>query len=275
MEYLSIGAFARESRLSPKALRLYDRLGLLVPDHVDAATGYRWYRAEQVGRARLVALLRRLDMPLARIATVLELPGPRAADEVAAFWAEIEEHMVGRRALAAHLRARLSGRRPDMYDVTTREVPEQTVLALRKHLLSDDLPAWIGSSLDLLEKAAVEECGGVAGHPFVVYHADVSDESDGPAEACVPVADPEAARAYAAAHRTVEVRTEPGHRVAYTRLTKGQVVYPQILSAYEAVEGWIADQGLSEGGPCREVYFADWPSAGPSDEVCDIAYPIG
>jgi len=35
---VSIGEF---SRLSPMALRLYDELGLLVPDHVDAATGCR------------------------------------------------------------------------------------------------------------------------------------------------------------------------------------------------------------------------------------------
>jgi thiamine kinase-like enzyme len=24
-----------------------------------------------------------------------------------------------------------------------------------------------------------------------------------------------------------------------------------------------------------EVYFADWEAAGPNDEVCDIAFPIG
>ena len=37
---VSIGEF---SRLVAKALRLYDKLGLLVPAHVDAETGYRWY----------------------------------------------------------------------------------------------------------------------------------------------------------------------------------------------------------------------------------------
>src|SRR5213083_1161504 len=50
---LSIGEFARRSRLSMKALRLYDRLGLLAPDHVDPATGYRRYREHQLGTARL------------------------------------------------------------------------------------------------------------------------------------------------------------------------------------------------------------------------------
>jgi len=40
-ELLTIGAFAARARLSAKALRLYDRLGLLAPAHVDAANGYR------------------------------------------------------------------------------------------------------------------------------------------------------------------------------------------------------------------------------------------
>ena len=43
MGLVSIGEFSRLSRLSPKALRLYDELGLLVPDHVDPVTGYRVY----------------------------------------------------------------------------------------------------------------------------------------------------------------------------------------------------------------------------------------
>jgi DNA-binding transcriptional MerR regulator len=75
---LSIGAFAHRSRLSLKALRLYDELGLLTPARVDPENGYRYYVAEQVDRARLIGLLRRLDMPLARIGRVLELEGSGA-----------------------------------------------------------------------------------------------------------------------------------------------------------------------------------------------------
>ena len=41
--WASIGEFARRSRLSPKALRLYDRLGLLSPAWIDPDSGYRWY----------------------------------------------------------------------------------------------------------------------------------------------------------------------------------------------------------------------------------------
>ncbi len=37
--FMTIGEFARRSRLSPKALRLYDELGLLVPVRVDDSSG--------------------------------------------------------------------------------------------------------------------------------------------------------------------------------------------------------------------------------------------
>ena len=50
---LSIGVFARRSRLSPKALRLYERLGMLTPAQVDGGNGYRRYRESQLATARL------------------------------------------------------------------------------------------------------------------------------------------------------------------------------------------------------------------------------
>ncbi|MEU9114811.1 MerR family transcriptional regulator [Streptomyces sp. NPDC048483] len=100
---LTIGAFARASRLSAKALRLYDELGLLTPAHVDPHNGYRHYAPAQLERARLVAWLRRLGMPLARIREVCELaPGP-AAGAVAAYWAQVEADTAARRDLAAFL----------------------------------------------------------------------------------------------------------------------------------------------------------------------------
>ncbi|MGW0499696.1 MerR family transcriptional regulator [Streptomyces sp. NPDC003007] len=280
LELLTIGAFAARARLSAKALRLYDRLGLLAPAHVDAATGYRYYRAGQVERARLVALLRQLDMPLARIAEVVAAgDGPSAAALLGAYWADVEARVAGQRTLAEYLRGRLSGRSSEMYGkftVETVEVPAQVVISEKRHTLADELPAWIGAALGRLEEAA-RECGGVAGAPYVAYHAEVSMESDGPAEACVPVADEAAARAWAERRGKAgetAVRVEPARRLAYTRITKAQVAHPQILAAFEAVEEWMAAEGLTATGPCRELYFADWAATGPGDPVCDVAFPV-
>lgn len=67
MNLMSIGEFARRSRLSPKALRLYDELGLLAPASVDDDSGYRYYAESQLDRARLIAALRQLQISLAEI----------------------------------------------------------------------------------------------------------------------------------------------------------------------------------------------------------------
>lgn len=61
---LTIGQFARRCGLTAKALRHYDRLGLLLPSAVDPRNGYRLYAAEQAATARLIGLLRSVDLPL-------------------------------------------------------------------------------------------------------------------------------------------------------------------------------------------------------------------
>jgi hypothetical protein len=50
MELMTSGAFARASRLSRKALRLYDELGLLCPVRVDPVSQYRSYAPAQSSR---------------------------------------------------------------------------------------------------------------------------------------------------------------------------------------------------------------------------------
>ncbi|WP_035792557.1 MerR family transcriptional regulator [Kitasatospora mediocidica] len=114
MPLLTIGAFARASRLSPKALRLYDELGLLRPVEVDPHSGYRFYHPDQLERARLVAWLRRLGMPLARIRLVCDLAPGRAAEEVAAYWAQVRAETEARQDLAAFLVEHLSERNTTM-----------------------------------------------------------------------------------------------------------------------------------------------------------------
>ena len=86
MKEISIGEFARRSRLSLKALRLYDELGVLVPARVDQASGYRYYDVGQVDEARLVVMLRQLDLPLAAIRELLACDPVDAAERIAAHW---------------------------------------------------------------------------------------------------------------------------------------------------------------------------------------------
>ncbi len=130
MGLLTIGTFAKASRLSPKALRLYDELGLLTPARVDPVTGYRLYAPEQLEQARLVAWLRRLGMPLARIQHVCTLEAGPAAREVRAFWAQVEAATAARRDLASFLIGHLSWKDPAMS-------PTAKPLGIRYAALSD------------------------------------------------------------------------------------------------------------------------------------------
>lgn len=265
---ITIGEFSRRSWLSPKALRLYERLGLLVPAHVDEDNGYRRYAESQLETARLIVMLRRIDMPLSEVASVVAVPESQAATLVQSYWDDVERRTASQRELARHLSIQLSGDEGsyEMYEVKERQVPEQVVLTEQRHVTADELPEWIPAAGHRLMRAAADQ-GGQSGPMFVVYHGEVSQDSDGPVEVCVPVA--------ANGSGEAASRVEPAHSEAYVRITKAQVGYPQILSAYDAVTAWIRSRGLriDDCAP-REIYFADWDAAGPDDEVCDVAYPL-
>ena len=140
VEEISIGEFARRSRLSLKALRLYDELGVLVPSRVDQATGYRYYDVGQVDEARLVVMLRQLQLPLAAIKELLACDPLDAAERIAAHWRGVESAHDARRDLADYLVNRLSGKSSVMYEVATREIPARSLLCLKRNV--DEQGAW-------------------------------------------------------------------------------------------------------------------------------------
>ena len=67
-----IGQFSRITGLTVKTLRLYHEKGLLEPELVDPATGYRYYGSRNVERARAIAYLRQMEFPLVEIKEIME-----------------------------------------------------------------------------------------------------------------------------------------------------------------------------------------------------------
>ena len=265
---MTIGAFARRTRLSHKALRLYDDMGLLPPACVDAQSGYRYYRIDQVERAKLVGLLRRLDMPLGRIADVLALDPAAAAREVRRYGREIQEDTRAKHRLVRYLGAYLEGKGDVVFEIQTRHVPEQKVLTIQRHVQAPELPSFIETSMrDLLDHLGAHGLRP-SGHPFVVYHGHVDLDSDGPVETCVPFA------GSVEPTGSMRIRLEPEHEEAYARITKAQVVFPDILSAYDAVERHLRERKAASMGAPREVYFADWGAVDDGEPACDIAVPF-
>ncbi len=272
MELTSIGEFARRSRLSPKALRLYDRLGLLRPAWVDPDSGYRWYAPGQLERARLIAGLRDLGLPLAEIGPILALDGPAAAERIGRYWGDAEAGHSGRRELALHLLDRLHGKESAMYDVGTRELPARQLLCLQRHLNAADTVSVGKEFIGTFRDGAVPRLEGVAGAPFVIFYGHVSEDSDGPVEWCRPVP-AEQAEDLAARFPELTLRIDPAHEEAFVRLPTAEEAGRQWLPVLQAMESWGEAHRRQPAGAIRQLLL--WPRTSPGyGPECDFAVPL-
>jgi DNA-binding transcriptional MerR regulator len=243
VDLMSIGEFARLSRLSAKALRLYDELGLLPPARVDPDSGYRWYAAGQLDNARLVASLRQIGVPLAQIQLILSLEPEAAAAQVGAYWSGAEADHAARRDLAGYLVDRLTGKRNVMYEVAIRDIPARSLLCLLRHA-SDQQEVWaMGKEVIGMLKAQpvpVPRVEGVAGAAFLIYYGEVNQDSNGPVEFCWPVPQ-EVADQLAASFPGLTLRTEPAHQEAYVHLDQDPPA-AQWQAASDSALVWVTEQ---------------------------------
>ena len=74
----SIGEFSQVTGLSVKTLRFYHEKGILIPSSVDETTGYRFYDAGKVEKARVIMRLRQMEFSIEDIAAVLGECGDEA-----------------------------------------------------------------------------------------------------------------------------------------------------------------------------------------------------
>ena len=270
MQFMAIGEFASRTRLSAKALRLYHELGLVVPAQVDPSTGYRLYAADQVEPARLVGYLRRADMPLALIASVLTMDGAEAALAVTQWWERVETKVAERRAVVCALQSRLREEDQAMYDINVRSMPERSVLTISRHLHIGESGQFFEDAFTRL-RAAGPGLDGIAGVPFLIFYGEVSEDSDGPIELCRPVA----SGVEVSATGDLQLRHEPAHEEAYIRLAMKDMGWPALLPACDALEGWTAEQQRRPKGALRQLLIADQRTATLETLVCDLSVPLG
>lgn len=264
---LTISAFADATRLSVKALRLYDALHLLPPAKVDPASGYRLYSPAQLPDARLIARLRQLGLSLSEIRNVLEASPEARAEQVRIHWAQARAEYLRREELARYVLHNLQGE-TSMTDHTvhTRHVPSQPVATLTRRVTTQQLSQTIGSGLGELHRQLAAQ-GATPAAPFVIYHGEVNADSDGPIEICQPYA------GTLTPAGELTLREEPAHHEAFVTLTRAQFQFPGILSAYDAAESYAKAQGASGPLHCREVYPYDWDSLGADDAAGEVAWP--
>ena len=252
MTLMGIGEFARLSRISPKALRRYDELGVLPPSRVDPASGYRWYSAGQLDQARLVAALRQIGVPLAQIKVILPLAPAAAADQIDAYWSGAEADHAARRELACYLVERLNSRRPVMYEVSVRDVPARSLLSMLRYVRQDEFPAVARGFAARFAAEPVPRLAGAGGASFVVYHGEVSEDSDGPVEWCRPVPGEDGV-ALAARFPELTLRTEPAHQEAFIHLGQQHPAGAEWQVIGDALYGWLLEHHRKPNGGTRMI----------------------
>jgi DNA-binding transcriptional MerR regulator len=282
VEEISIGEFARRSRLSLRALRLYDERGVLVPSRVDKASGYRYYDPAQLEEARLVVMLRELQLPLAAVKELLARDPADAAKRIAEHWRGVEAAHDARRELADYLVSRLRGKRSVMYEVATREIPERSLLCLKRNVDEQGKWAFGKEFIAILRERPLPKIEGRAGAMFCIWWGLVNADSDGPMEWCQPVPAAQA-ESLAPHYPELSLRTEPAHREAFVALPDGpgdEAVHWQL--AGESLEAWADEQEREHKGErltltpedlgLRITYLAS--ALGTEEPYCDMALPF-
>lgn len=254
MSLITIGEFAHRTRLSAKALRLYDQLGLVVPARVDAVSGYRLYSADQVESARLVGLLRRVGMPLAQISEVMTMAPDQAASAVAAYWEDQEALASERNQLVRYLTGKLTGQENPVYEIELRNTPPRKLLTITKHVHAFDMEAFVNDARARLLTAA-PRLSGYLGAPFLTFYGEVSEDSDGPVEFCRPVSS-DTDDEIVAGMPDVQVRTEPAHEDISIRIQPG-LSWPEALPAFDALSKWVTDHHREPLPGIRQVFLVN------------------
>lgn len=266
MSLMGISEFAERSWLSRRALRLYDELGLLPPARVDADSRYRWYASEQLDRARLVASLRRLEIPLAQIKAILTQEAAAAAGQVAAYWAEAESNHAARRDLAGYLIDRLNGKEPVMYEATIRDMPARQVLCVLRHAHTAEHMATVRDLMARLGPVAKPQPGDPVTAPFVIYHGELSEDSDGPVECCWPVP-AEKAGELAAQFPDLSLRTEPAHEEAFVDVGQAALGETNLEPVLAGLVAWISARERQPSGGLRQILMFNPPSGGRGTDL--------
>lgn len=247
--YFSIGQFSKITGLTPRALRLYAREGLLRPDLVNPETGYRYYGQTQARAAERIRLLRSIDLPLEDIRALLAQDAPE--DLLERHKTRIEAQL-GRFYEALQALESLNARDLGTYSVALKDVPAQPVVYLRRRTPLEQIETTragaFGELYGFLAQQGLTPTGrgfsanARAGH--FEPHEALDWRTDWLIDLCVPVAE-------TIDNDRLGSRVFPAGRVAYIVHTGP---YEPLFQVYKKIAGWLGERGLKHTGQTREIY---------------------
>ncbi len=264
---ISIGEFARISRLTVKALRHYDELGIMKP-YIDPESGYRYYTTAQLRDARLIALLRSLEVPLPEVRILVHLRDPEQLRQaLREHRAGIEEKIAGYGSILSRLDSLIEGEEEIMAEeVEIKEVASQPVLSIRTRIPLTEISEFLGGAFGEMFPYLFQMGARPAGPPLTIYYDPEFSEEGMDMEVCVPV----------------DRVLEPAGRIESRMLEGGRMAsimhagpYDEVGRAYEALGAYLKEKGLEGAGAPREVYIVG-PETGrdPAEYRTEVMWPV-
>jgi DNA-binding transcriptional MerR regulator len=260
---MPIGRFAPSCRLSVKALRHYDRLGLLKPAFVDPQSHYRYYSRDQVRDALMISMLRSLELPLTVIREALAASPQDLKAILDAQTVRIEVEVAARQRTLMSLRHIAEAGVLTPREVAILAYPERLVARLEG---TTDAHLLIGDSTRLIY-ALLDEMRGLQIEFRSVFTITTPGESEDRIEMCA----------------CVELDHEPSQlRIAsFAQLAGGPFAclthtgpYETLGLAHHALHAWVQERGHEPLGPVWEFYGND-PAEVPAQELrTEVALPL-
>lgn len=255
---LIISRFAVLTGLSPKTLRYYDEIGLLRPESIDEATGYRYYGVSQVQRAVNVRRWRQLGMPLDDIRQLMHQPD-RVREVLLRHEQRLKVEIEQRQQAITHLHRSLQ---EVSMNYRIEQLPVLQTLTISTRLQPPHYEVIPEALQELMRYKKAQ--GYTSDSPsFFVHHND-DHEGGSLVEVCLPVTGrvkPEG---------RIEVRTFGGEKAFIGRFVGP---YDRTGAAYSVVVEEALRRGLSITGVTAEFYVKSVPDTpNPEEYETDIAF---
>ena len=249
---LPIGVFARLTHLTHKALKTYERYGLLRPAHVDPETHYRFYGLQQVRTAETIRLLRSVGVPLREIGAALAEDGTvslatlltRRRDHLA-------EELAATDRLLDHLESITAGAGSGLsIDIAVRDVPAHCAAVCAAQCTHERHETTVDRLLERLAELTRSQGLTPLGRETATYFADLDLTHDYRVEVSVPVDVPD----YGSEALPHWCRREPAAAIAGA-LHRGP--YQETSTTFACLVAWVAERNLPLTSRFSETYLVD------------------
>lgn len=268
--HLSISKFSIITQLSQKALRIYDKRGLLEPIIKDNFTGYRYYSLEQVEIGIKIKMLISMGFSLDEITSILDAASNKNVELISKLFkirlrgiqfeierlSKIEELMISNNPMELLY---LNCTEPIIRDVNKIRV----ICKREKGTYAETIGKLIQ---ELMQVISQNDDVKIVGPVIFISHDKSYKEKDADIEVAIPIVG-----RIMLENDDMEIRNIPAGKVVSLIYTGS---YDQIGIGYSKIQEYISAHNLNSHGLFREMYLNSPGQVSPDELLTEIQVAI-